>query len=248
MSFRFKHTLPLFGLLALAACGGTKDANNLSELDAQLANSVDDPALRGALEDQIAVDPDMVDKSNARAVRPGERPLSGGVPFTAADRTAALAQATRIAGGKIEAAPAPTQAEPCKACGGQPPRTLGALARNQGKTATACGNLAYDPRWAQRLPQGLPLYPGARLMEAAGVEGGKCGLRAASFVAPVPLKEAIDFYYTVARRSGYDAEHQMMDGGHVLGGTRARDDSAYFFTFASVPGGTSIDLIASGGR
>jgi hypothetical protein len=40
-----------------------------------------------------------------------------------------------------------------------------------------------------------------------------------------------------------------MDGEHVLGGTRAKDDGAYFITFAPAPGGgTAVDIVTNNGR
>lgn len=244
-NFLLNMALAALPLMA-AACGGNSDANNLAALDAQLTNDMSDPALRGALEDQIAVDPDLARQSNARSVRPGDKPMSGAVPFTSANFAAAAAEAKRLAGGALQSAPAAAKAEPCAECGADRPVTLGALARQQGKS---CGALKYGMGWAERLPAGLPIYPGAKLMEAAGVDGGQCGLRAASFVAPASMKDVIDFYYTMARRAGYDADHRMLNGEHVLGGNRASDDGAYVITFAGAPGGgATVDLIASNGR
>lgn len=250
MASRVLRSMSLVSLplaLALVACGSNKDANNLAELDAALTNDASDPALRGALEGPLATDPDLAGQSNARALKPGEKPLSAAIPITKANIAAASAEARKLAGGALQSAPAPTEGKPCAECSAGGPKTLGALAREQG--GKSCGTMAYGMDWAQRLPAGLPLYPGANLMEAAGVDGGRCGLRAASFIAPATLQDAVDFYYTMARRAGYDAEHQTMDGDHVLGGTRAKDDGAYFITFAPAPGGgTAVDIVTNNGR
>jgi hypothetical protein len=86
-------------------------------------------------------------------------------------------------------------------------------------------------------------------MEAAGVDAGPCGLRAASFVSAVPMQGVIDFYYTRAKHAGYDAEHQILNGEHVLGGTHPQDGAAYVITFGDAPdGGTAVDIVASNGR
>ena len=59
----------------------------------------------------------------------------------------------------------------------------------------------------------------------------------------------MDYYYTQARRAGYDVEHRVMDGDHVLGGTRKDDGGAFFLLFTDAPGGrTTIDIIADKGR
>ena len=131
--------------------------------------------------------------------------------------------------------------------------TLGAVAREQaaakGGNANCTKKLKYGMEWAQRLPEGFPLYPGAQLMEAAGAQTDGCTLRAASFVTAVPRQGVMDYYYTLARRAGYDGEHKIMGGDHVLGGTRASDGAAYFILFTDAPGGrTSVDIIADNGR
>lgn len=238
-------------LLMLAACGGNKEEDKLAKLDAELTNDASDPALRGALEGKIVVDPKLTGQSNINAVRSNEKPVSGGVPMLkGADATA---QALKVAGGKLQHAPEPTQAKHCPDCGPDGPATLGALAREQGKRkpiAGGCnGKLDYGMQWAQKLPQPFGLYPGAALVEAAGADGPNCTIRAASFIAGAPMQDVIDFYYTQAKRAGYDAEHQLMDGEHVLGGVNGRDDGAYFMTFAKGPnGGTAVDVVANKSR
>jgi hypothetical protein len=234
--------------LAVAACGGDKAANNLAELDARLTNDMSDPALRGALEGPLATDPELAGQSNARAVRAGEKPLSGAVPVLPANAKAAAAQALKAAGGRLESTPAPAKGEACTDCAANRPATLGALARDTGTGGKGCGALNYAASWAERLPAAFPIYPGARLMEAAGNDG-QCALRGASFISAVPMQTVMDFYYTIARRNGYDAEHQLLDGQHVLGGTRTKDGGAYFITFDNAPGGgTSVDIVANKGQ
>jgi hypothetical protein len=99
------------------------------------------------------------------------------------------------------------------------------------------------------MPDPFTLYPGAQLTEAAGAEKDGCTLRAASFVTPVPKQGVIDYYYTQARRAGFDAEHRIVEGDNVLGGTRKADGSAYFIVFTNAPGGkTGVDIIADHGR
>src|SRR3546814_2636637 len=86
-------------------------------------------------------------------------------------------------------------------------------------------------------------------MEAAGADGGGCDLRVVSFVTNQTMQNVIDYYYTKAIRSGFDAEHQLMNGEHVLGGVREKGDGAYFITFAQQKGGgTAVDIVATNGR
>ena len=72
------------GLLALAACNGAGDGNNLAEMDNSLIGNGADPALTSALEDQIMVDPNLVQQSNPNTVRPPETPVQAQYPAGAA--------------------------------------------------------------------------------------------------------------------------------------------------------------------
>lgn len=234
--------------LALSACGKKEEGDrDLSSLDESLTNA-EDPALRGALEGQIIVDPELADRSNSHAVRPGDRPVNGALPAS----IMATAYDAPI-GGKLFRAPKAVEAEPCPECDAQGPVTLGGLAREQaarqGQAGGCVENLKYGMGWANRLPAEFPLYPKAKLMEAAGAESANCNIRVASFVTSQPIQNVIDYYYTRALRAGFDADHRLMSGEHVLGGTRKSDDGAYFITFAAHKGGgTAVDIVANNGR
>ncbi len=246
LSNRFLVTAALLAL-PLAACGQGKEDASLAALDAQLTNNAVDPALKGALADQIVVDPNLTSQSNRNAVRPADKPANAALPVLEGDAAKAQADAQRLAGGKLLAAPAPSEGE-----GMEAPVTLGALAREQGKRqgggADCKAKLNYGMGWAERMPEPFTVYPGAQLMEAAGADTGGCTLRAASFVTPVPKQGVIDYYYTQARRAGFAVQHQIMDGDNVLGGTRSRDDGAYLIVFTDAPGGkTNVDIIANNG-
>ena len=109
--------------------------------------------------------------------------------------------------------------------------------------------MRYSARWAERLPADLPLYPDARVSEAAGSQGGNCAMRAVSFASSAPLQKVLDWYYTRATNAGYSAEHQADGNEHVLGGTRGRDDGAFaLFLTSRADGGTDVDLVANNGR
>lgn len=241
---RFRSVGMMTLVLALAACGkGDKDAS-LAALDAQLTNNAVDPALKGALADPIVVDPELVGQSNRDAVRSTEKSANGAVPVLGGDAGAAQAQAVKQAGGKLIAAPAATQGEAMAST-----VTLAAVAREGAGNANCAKKLSYGMEWAQRLPEPFTLYPGAQLIEAAGAQVDGCTLRAASFVTPVPRQGVMDYYYTLARRAGYNGEHRILGGDHVLGGARGSDGSAYFILFTDAPGGrTSVDIIADNGR
>ena len=69
----------LGALLALGACGGGAD-NNLAAIDNDLLANGADPALTSALEDQILVDPNLVQQAHPNTVRPPETPVQAQYP------------------------------------------------------------------------------------------------------------------------------------------------------------------------
>jgi hypothetical protein len=229
--------------LALAGCSGTDTANNTLS-DAELGNAAD-PALTGALQDQIMVDPQLGRQANGDAIRPPSQPYSGGVP---GDAVAANGEKIDTAG--LLKTPAPVSGKECPQCvAARESVTLAGIAARQknARTRGCAGSLKYSASWAQRLPADLPLYPQARVTEAAGAQGN-CALRVVSFSAAQPMQTLLDWYYTRAVRAGYSAEHQLDGAQHILGGTRGRDDGAYvLFLTPRKDGGTDVDLVANNG-
>lgn len=248
MAHTVKAIAILLAPLALAACGGGEDAaqNNVAALDDELTGNGADPALMGALQDQIMVDPQLAQQSNKDAIRPPSQPYSAQLP----SETVAAGKAAMPKDGELLSAPAPTKGGQAFAAQEQSVTLGGLAARQQNRGAKSCAaKLNYSAGWATRMPAALPLHPQARLTEAAGTNADGCSLRAASFSTPQPLKTMIDWYYTRAVKGGYTAEHQLKDGQHLLGGTRKADGNAYVvFLSARADGGTDIDLLADGGR
>jgi hypothetical protein len=69
----------LMAAAPLAGCRDNPQAKaDLKPLDDGLTN--EDPALKGALEDKIMVDPKLAGQANRNAATPGNRPVDGGVP------------------------------------------------------------------------------------------------------------------------------------------------------------------------
>jgi hypothetical protein len=231
--------------LALVACQNANDEAAQNE-DAALLADAADPAMKGALEDQILVDPDLVDKSNRNAVL-GEG-SDGSVPSAGASKgqLAAVekAAATAIGPRGLMKAPEPKQvaAEDCKDC--NQGSTLGAKAAQQ--TGVCQGKLDYAMGWASRMPADFAVYPRANVKEAAGVDKGQCNIRVVNFTTPAALKSVVNFYFTKARRGGYSAEYQLRGADHVLGGTKG--EAAYvLFLKPMANGGTEVDIVANGG-
>lgn len=239
--------------LALTACGSSSPSdNNLDTLDAELTNGADaanparDPAVMSALESQIMVDPALAQQSNADALKPADQPYSAQIP------TDSVAD-----GGKSGPAIGPLMKAPaakpgCPACEtAKQAVTLGGLAARQksNRTAQCVGGMRYSAGWATRMPEALPIYPQARLIEAAGNDRNGCALRAASFVTGAEPQAVLDYYYTRATTAGYASEHQAADGEHMLGGNRTKDQAAFIlFARPRDGGGTEVDVIANSGR
>jgi len=254
---RFRCLMVIVTPFALAACGSRSDGDrNLDTLDNELVDSNSaasrDPALMSALHDQIMVDPTLAQQANNDAVRPPAQPYSGAVPpdGVAVPTSGTVATTGAATSETLKTAPAPVASCPqCAAA--RESLTLGALASRQKdrRTRNCAGNMRYSARWAERLPADLPLYPDARVSEAAGSEAGGCALRAVSFASSAPLQTVLDWYYTRASKAGYSAEHQADGGEHVLGGTRPRDEGAFaLFLTSRADGGTDVDLLANNGN
>ena len=233
---------PLIPLLLLVACGKQADApTDLDALDRELtaANgpAAADPAVRQALRDPIMVDPGLQAQSNANAVRPPDRPDAGAVPPDIVRPDTVAAASLR------HAPPAAGGCPQCRVKAGS--YTLGALATAQ-PTARGCAAVTYSAGWANRLPADLPLYPDARVTEAAGTGAGPCRLRAVSFASGAKAAKLIDWYFTRAGAAGYRPEHRAENGMEVLGGTRGADAFVVYVT-ARPGGGSDVDLVTNSG-
>ncbi|WP_419807231.1 hypothetical protein [Sphingomonas sp.] len=223
-------------LLFAAACGRTAETgNDIDRLDRELTNDTRDPAIAEAVAGQIMVDPTLQQSSNANAVRPPPRPDSGAVP-------ADVPRADPIDPRSLRHAPAATPG--CPQCAAKASSyTLGALAAAQ---PHGCAVVNYSAAWATRLPADLPLYPDARVVEAAGNDAGPCRLRVVTFRSGAAAGKLIDWYYTHAIAGRYSAEHRVGGGMEVLGGTRG-DDAYVVYVTPRAGGGADVDLVTNAG-
>jgi hypothetical protein len=212
------------GLLALAACG-RGDQNNLADMDNSLIGNGADPALTSALEDQILVDPNLVQQTHPNTARPPETPVQAQYPADGAGGNAA--------GGSAAGAGAPRQAAAATA-GGQP-------------IPSACGTpFASGNEWANRLPPEFPAYPGSHVTEAAGSDRGDCHMRVVTFTTADPYNRVLEHYRSLADRAGFTAEQQARGGDQVLGGTRG--EAAYYLIVTPTQSGSDVALIVNNGR
>jgi len=177
------------GLIALAACNGA-GGNNLTEMDNSLIGNGADPALTSALEDQILVDPNLVQQSNPNTARTPETPVQAQYP--AEGGGAGGVRQTAAAGGAADA---------------------------QGRSACGVP-FNYGNGWANRLPADFPAYPGWRVAEAAGSDRGDCRVRVVTFATGDPYNRVLEHYRSLAARAGFSAEQQARGGDQVLGGTK----------------------------
>lgn len=239
VSLRPFACLSAFALVVpLSACGGGEDETEAVETA--------DPALTGALADQIMVDPDLAGQNKGGAAMGANGPASAALPppdKSAEAIAAARAEATKLAGGKIDPAPAPVSSAEAGAEAVTPAQLA---AQAQGAAANCADKVEYSAAWATRLPAALSVYPRGNVVEAAGTDKDGCRLRVVNFVTPVPQKDVLDFYYTRARAAGFDAEHRTEGNDSVLGGSKGA--AAYIiYVRKAASGMTEVDVIASGG-
>jgi hypothetical protein len=219
-SFR---TAALAGLMLLAACSRGDNENNLAAIDNELIANAADPALTSALEDQIMVDPNLVQQANPNTVRPPEAPAQSQYPADArpGGGDAARVQRTTAAAGGRATAP----------------------------SAASCGaEFDYGPQWARRMPAEFPAYPGGRVTEAAGNDHGDCRMRVVTFTTADPANRVLEHYRSVAARAGYSAEQQARGRDQVLGGVNARTDGAFYLIVTPARNGSQVALIVNNGR
>lgn len=248
VSARRVHLIALAALtLVASACGQQPDASlNAAdaagtEQDASDAAAAADPVLESALRDQIMVDPKLVQQANADALRPTAQPESLALPpETIADA------AHKPVAGALRSATAPSAN--CPQCASaRRALTLGALAAGQGGSADCVRNVRYSAGWANRLPDAVPLYPDARVIEAAGADESGCALRVVSFASAAPMQRLLDWYYARTTDAGYRAGHGHDAGEHVLAGTR--EAAAFMVRLRPrANGGTNVDLMVDAPR
>jgi hypothetical protein len=132
-------------------------------------------------------------------------------------------------------------------------QTLGSLAEQQARLSKDKFNgcvldVQYSMDFANRLPTDLPLYPRARVVEAAGSDASNCRLRAVTYSTTAAPKAMIDYYLTIARRAGFTASHSGEGKEELVNGTRDRDGAAFYAIIQPAGAGSSVDLVANKGR
>jgi hypothetical protein len=203
----------------------------------------DDPALSGALNEPIMVDPDLVgqNRANSAASLPSHDDSLPTVDSGPEAIAAARAEALQLVGGPGWMKKAP---EPREVSGPLPADAALTIAA---RASTRCAaRVETTAGWAARLPAPFPVYPRGAVQEAAGTDTGNCALRVVSFVTPAPLGEVMDFYFTRARTAGFSAQRLLHEGDDVLAGVKG---AASYVIYARRlrSGNTEVDLVTSGG-
>lgn len=241
-SLRHAPMLRLFAGAAavtlLAGCGGADKAEKPAE---------GDPAVEGALADQIMVDPELAGQNKA-----GDAIVAGSQRVALAPQqrgpeaiAAARAEAAKLAGGALQALPAPVASADMSPLVEQAAALARVTPEARAARADCSARVSYAMEWAARLPEALAVYPHAAVQEAAGIDAEGCRLRAITFVTPVAPADVVSYYYTRVRKSGYGADYRQDGKESVLGG--ARQGSAYILYVRPLDDGlTEVDLVASG--
>jgi hypothetical protein len=142
----------------------------------------------------------------------------------------------------------PTQAQYPAESGGKSGGNDVVAAAERGGAPCAAGDFDENLAWASRLSPAFPLYPGARVTEAAGKDKPGCRERVVSFTTADPWQRIVEYYAGRARAAGYSAEQQTRGSDHVLGGTNESDGGAYYLVVTPTRGGSEVALISNNGR
>jgi hypothetical protein len=207
----------LAAALSLGACDRSGREGDLAEIDNQIIANETDPALTSALEDQILVDPALTQQSNVNAVRPPETPMQAQYPVT---------RNATVRGKSVQGA---------------------AQAGDAGMVNLCNAAFKYGNDWGSRLPQPFAVYPGARIVEAAGADAADCHARVVSFTTRAAPQQVLDWYRQRASGGGYSAEQQQRGADLVLAGSREGNEGAYFLIVTPLPKGSEVALIVNTG-
>jgi hypothetical protein len=232
MPIRLRSAIVPSLALVLAACGSAEKPEAVGG----------DPALTGALADQIMVDPDLAGQNKGGAALAVSGPASAELPAEARSAeaiAAAKAEAVSAAGGTLQAVPAASSGD----ANGDGPISLAELASGGGNPCASKVN--YTAGWAAQMPAAFPIYPRGHTQEAAGTDADGCKLRVVNFVTPVAVDDVLAFYFTRARGAGFDGEHRVEGNDHILGGSK--DSAAYVVYARRLDNGlTEVDLVTNG--
>lgn len=237
---RPKLCLLLGGALVLGAC--SEEAVEVD--DTGLAG---DPAIVGALGDQIMVDPDLTSQNEANSAlstsaRSGALPAEARSPQAVSAAREEAQRLLRDSGG-IQSPPSAEVDEGDDK--GETLLTVTARAAALSGEGECADKATFTMQWAAKMPLNFPVYPRGSVQEAAGTDTGSCGLRVVNFITPVPPSDVMEFYYSRAINAGFEAQRRMRGEEDTLTGSKG--DASFTVALRNLPwGGTEVDLITSG--
>ena len=221
----------------LAACQG-REAEGEGGDDMNAAS-------QGALNDNLATDPDMAGSNEAGAALSG----TGNQNVPKVDTSpraieAARTRAAQLVGGSanMDAAPSPRR------LADDAPDTPAMVQAARTMQSPGGGNcfeaVEYSSAWAAKLPSEFPVYPRGNTVEAAGTDSNSCAVRAVTFRTGVPKSDVLAFYATRASDAGFSVEHVIKGGESVL--SAIKGNSAMVVYARDLEGNvTEIDLVTS---
>lgn len=238
----FPNVILLCASVMLASC-----SDEQAEGDARFAVE-SDPAFKGALEEQIMTDQDLISQNRANnAATFG--PQDGSLPtldIGPSAMTTARAEAIDMLGGSSamrEAPEAKLVSEPLPV--GVELSALVRAAASGEAGANCAGSAEFGAAWAAKMPEAFPVYPRAAVQEAAGSDAQNCRLRVVNFLTPVAMKDVVNFYYSSALAADYSAEHIEQGGDDIIGGVKG--GASYVVYARTLAGGvTEVDLVTNG--
>ena len=115
--------------------------------------------------------------------------------------------------------------------------------------APNCGNqFVSGLNWATRLPAGIELYPGAKVVGAAGSDEGECHIRIVSYVTDAAPRAVVEWYQAAADKAGYAPQYQRQGRELIVAGARMPQGDAFHVTVAADgDAGSTVDLIVNHG-
>lgn len=231
----FNRCALLTSLALLAACS--------EQATTALAPEARDPAVLGAINDPLMVDPDLASQNRPSAALQGGGPASATIPLikrSAEEIAAAKAEAQKLLGQEVPLAPTPASGDDAASS----PETLGLAAAalsSEGKRCAA--KLGYTAAWTTKLPAVLPIYPRGHVQEAAGNDLDRCKLRAVNFLTPVPVEAVAAFYHAWLAKSGGSPALRLDGADTVL--TASKGGARFMIYIRKTPDGlTEVDLVS----
>jgi hypothetical protein len=201
-----------------------------------------DPLIAAALAAPLMTDPDLATLNRAGVALSGSGVPSALIPtedLSQEAKSAALAEATGLAGGSLKPAPSPTGS-----AGAAAKETVLLTWKASFDRQDCAAKASHTAMWAAKMPAELPVFPRGHVQEAAGSDEAGCQLRAVNFRTPVPAEDVLAFYYTRAAAAGIRSEHRATEDAHLLKGGKA----ALAFAVHVRPGPdglTEVDLLTA---